>query len=106
MEIVHNVTDKRSQRIGSWEVVPLVFEDLGKKDLGRTVIYADRTGKAEAGTLKGWGINGLGRYIDALYHQGETTARADPDMVPWFGVRELGVEELLGFDPNVRPEDR
>lgn len=71
---VHNVVDRRyGSNIGSWDVEPLVYEDLTLADVGRTVIYRDY-GRAEAGTLTSW-KNGI---VFARYSKGDTAAGASP----------------------------
>lgn len=90
--IVHNVTDRRHDCIGSWEVDPLDIEKLTAADIGRTVIYRD-VGRAEAGTLSGFRMH-PGPVVWAYYSRGDTAAGASPeDLV--FGVRRLGVEEMM-----------
>lgn len=87
-EIVHNVSDRRNQWIGPWEVEPLAYDHLTEDDIGRTVIYRD-FGRAEAGTLTSW-KNGT---VFARYSQGDTAAGANAaDLV--FGIRPLTVSEL------------
>lgn len=81
--MVHNVNDRRRGWIGSWEVVPLVYNDLTAADAGRTVIYRDH-GRAEAGTLSSW-RNGI---VFARYSRGDTAAGANP-VTLCFGVRAI-----------------
>ncbi len=70
---VHNVRDGRHGCIGSWEVVPLVYDTLGPEHIGHTVIYLDH-GRAEAGTITSW-KNGI---VFAKYSRGDTAAGANP----------------------------
>ena len=82
---VHNVRDRRIGWTGSWEIEPLVYDQLSPDDVGRTVIYRDH-GRAEAGTLTSW-RNGT---VFARYSQGDTAAGADPaDLV--LAVRPLNI---------------
>ncbi len=69
--IVHNVDDRRHGFIGSWEVEPLVYDQLGPEHVGRTVIYRDH-GRAEAGTITSW----RGGIVFAKYSRGDTAAGA------------------------------
>jgi hypothetical protein len=71
--IIHNVRDGRHGCIGSWEVEPLVWIELGPDHVGRTVIYRDH-GRAEAGTITSW-RDGI---VFAKYSRGDTAAGADP----------------------------
>jgi hypothetical protein len=70
---VNNVRDGRNGMIGSWQVKPLVYDELGPDDVGRTVIYQDH-GRAEAGTITSW-RNGI---VFARYSRGDTAASANP----------------------------
>lgn len=72
--IAHNVRDGRNGNIGSWEVKPLVYDELGPEHIGRTVIYHDH-GRAEAGTITSW-RDGV---VFARYSRGDTAAAASPD---------------------------
>lgn len=79
--IVHNVSDRRQDWIGSWETEPLDINKLTLADVGRTVIYQDY-GRAEAGTLTSW-WDGI---VFARYSKGDTAAGANAsDLL--FGVR-------------------
>lgn len=69
MTIIHNVTDRRHDFIGSWEVEPLNYEALGPEHVGRTVIYRDHN-RCEAGTITSW-RNGI---VFARYSKGDTAA--------------------------------
>ena len=80
---VHNVRDGRHGWIGPWEVEPLVYDALGPDDVGRTVIYQDHHGRAEAGTLTSW-RDGI---VFARYSRGDTAAGADPADLS-FAVRQ------------------
>lgn len=71
--IVNNVRDGRQNWVGTWEVEPLVYDELGPEHVGRTVIYQDH-GRAEAGTITSW-RDGI---VFARYSQGDTAAGADP----------------------------
>lgn len=73
MATVHNVRDGRHGQIGSWEVEPLVYDELGPDHIGRTVIYRDHN-RAEAGTITSW-RDGI---VFARYSQGDTAAGANP----------------------------
>ncbi len=73
-EIIHNVDDRRHGHIGSFEVEPLVYDQLGPDHIGRTVIYRDH-GRAEAGTITSW-RNGV---VFARYSRGDTAAGAEHD---------------------------
>jgi len=88
--IVDNVTDRRRNRIGSWLCEPLVYDRLGPEHVGRTVIYRDRSGRAEAGTITSW-RNGL---VFARYSTGETSAGADAYYLV-LGVRALDTAEAI-----------
>lgn len=92
--IVHNVNDRRSHWIGSWETEPLDYDKLGPSDIGRTVIYRDPQrplmGRAEAGTLTSWRAG----VVFARYSAGDTAAGARPeDLV--FGIRSVPIAEML-----------
>lgn len=88
MARVHNVSDRRHDWIGSWEVEPLDYDKLSEADIGRTVIYRDH-GRAEAGTLSSFRSN----TVFARFHKGDTAAGCNPrDLV--FGIRTLTVEEI------------
>jgi hypothetical protein len=54
--IIHNVTDRLRDWVGSWRIEPLDFAKLTKADVGRTVIYHNHI--AEAGVITSYG-NGL-----------------------------------------------
>lgn len=71
--VVHGVHDGRNGTIGSWEVAPLIYEDLGPQHIGRTVIYHSHCA-ADAGTITSW-RNGI---VFARYSRGDTAAGADP----------------------------
>ena len=87
--LVHNVRDGRRGYIGTWEAEPLVYDDLGPDDVGRTVIYRDH-GRAEAGTISSW-RDGV---VFARYSRGDTAAGAKAsDLV--FGVRALDTPEEI-----------
>jgi hypothetical protein len=71
--MVHNVRDGRQGWISSFEVEPLVYDELRPEHVGRTVIYQDH-GRAEAGTLTSW-RDGT---VFARYSRGDTAAGANP----------------------------
>lgn len=73
--IIHNVTDRRHDWIGSWEVETLTpYELINKLKTGATVIYRDSAGKAEAGTVSSWNA----RRVWANFGKGSTAAACDP----------------------------
>lgn len=82
--IVHNVTDRRNDWIGPWEIEPepLDISKLWAGDEGRTVIYRDH-GRAEAGTLSSW----TATTVFARFHKGETAAACSPEDLH-FAVRD------------------
>ena len=74
--IVHNVDDRRKAWIGPWEVEDeaLVVSKLFAGDEGRTVIYQDSAGGAEAGTLASWNST----TIFVRFSKGDTAAACNP----------------------------
>jgi hypothetical protein len=72
--IVHNVTDKHREWIGSWEAEPLEVRLLKPEDVGRVVIYRDH-GRAEAGKLSSWNP----QRVWARFSTGDTAAACDPN---------------------------
>jgi hypothetical protein len=80
---VHNVRDGRHGMVGSWEVEPLVYDQLGPDHIGRTVIYQDH-GRAEAGTITSW-REGV---VFARYSRGDTAAGANAASLS-LAVRQL-----------------
>lgn len=78
MQSFHNVIDRRNDRIGSWKIEPLDYEDLTDADIGRTVIYRD-VGRTEAGTLSSW-RDGT---VFARFSKGDTAAGCNPDDLVW-----------------------
>lgn len=69
--MIHNVKDGRVGMIGSWEVRPLVYNELSPDHVGKTVIYRDH-GRAEAGTITSWRAG----VVFARYSRGDTAAGA------------------------------
>ena len=92
-EVVHNVSDRRHDWIGPWEVEPLDFAKLSEADVGRTIIYRDHI-SAEAGTLKSWGWSGTEPVVWGVFHRGDTAAACSPEDLCW-GVRSVPAEEVL-----------
>ena len=86
--VIHNVSDRRHDWIGSCEAKPLVVSDLTEGCIGRTVIYRDH-GRAEAGTLTSW----RGNTVFARYSKGDTAAGADASdlafLVHWIDAEKL-----------------
>src|SRR6185369_1038253 len=74
MQIIHNVDDRRHGFVGSFEIEPLVFDQLGPEHVGRSVVYQDH-GRAEAGTITSW-RDGI---VFARYSRGSTAAGASAD---------------------------
>lgn len=88
-EIVHNVTNRRYDYIGSWEVAPLDYDALQETDAGRRVVYRD-FGRAELGYISSW-RNGT---VFALFHKGDTAAGCNAeDLV--FATKQIGPNEVL-----------
>ena len=71
--IIHNVTDKRNNWIGSWEAEPLIVSMLTEADKGRTVIYQSGA-QREAGTLTSWRHD----MVWARFSQGATACGCHP----------------------------
>lgn len=87
--IVHNVSDRRNDWVGSWRCSLLDVNQLSIDDIGRTVIYRDH-GRAEAGTLTSW-RNGV---VYARYSKGDTAAGAKAeDLV--FGIEQVDPMTLI-----------
>lgn len=72
--LLHNVHDKHRQWTGSWEAMPLVYDQLTSADIGRRVIYVDSHGPSEVGILTSW-RDGI---VFARYSTGDTAAAAEP----------------------------
>jgi hypothetical protein len=70
---IHNVRDGRQSCIRSYEVEPLIYDNLTADHVGRTVIYRDHN-RAEAGTITSW-RDGI---VFARYSRGDTAAGANP----------------------------
>lgn len=71
---LHNIRDGRTGgRIETWEIEPLVYDELTAHDIGRTVIYQDY-GRAQAGTLSSF-RDGT---VWARFSQGDTAASCNP----------------------------
>lgn len=90
--IVHNVIDRRRGWIGPWEVEEETIDTarLWAGDEGRTVIYQDSCGRAEAGTLSSWVVGDGGENLGtvwARFSQGDTAAACCPDDLR-FAVRD------------------
>jgi hypothetical protein len=95
MNVIHNVHDRRHGMIGSWQVEPLVYAELGPQHIGRTVIYRD-VGRAEAGTITSF-RDGI---VFARYSRGDTSAGANAgDLV--LAVRSLSPSSLIEVLDNV-----
>lgn len=75
-EIVNNVSDRRQQWIGSWEVAPggLIYDGLTPEHSGQEVVYRDASGNAEVGTISSW-KNGL---VFVRFTTGDTAAACHP----------------------------
>lgn len=94
---VLNILDRRFGWTGEWWSMPLVFEELGDRDVGRTVLYlANARNKqtwGEAGTLVRWSDE----WCFVRYGHGDTLAATSPgDLV--FGVWPLdgpGIERVF-----------
>lgn len=98
-QIVDNVRDGRRGLIGSWVTEPLVYDALGPKDVGRTVIYSDH-GRAEAGTVTSW-RDGI---VFARYSRGDTAAGANASDL-MFGVKALDhPEDILAARRSLNAE--
>lgn len=74
--ILHNVTDRRNDWIGPWEVEDAAIDatQLTIGDEGRTVVYEDSAHRREAGTLSSWS----GETVWVRFHKGVTAAACSP----------------------------
>lgn len=88
-KLIHNVSDRRRAWISPWEVEDelLDISKLQPSDVGRTVIYVDSAGSAEAGTLSSWNST----TVFARFSRGDTSAACNPSDLR-FAIRDASAD--------------